>query len=134
MSYSFMSNINYKSTSTFTSPDEYYQTVGVFSTTSSSETPENGVIIFNDTDNEIQRKAKFLMIRSGADNDFIIQLSPSNYCVHIPAGELWSVDSIDEINKLYIRNIFETIVDSETNIVSTTSTTTGKLQWMIGYK
>lgn len=121
MSYSFMSNINYESTSTFTSPDEYYQTVGVFST-SSSETPENGVIIFNN--NEIQRKAKFLMIRAGADNDFIIQLSPSNYCVHIPAGELWSVDSIDEINKFYIRNIFS----------NGTQVTTGKLQWMIGYK
>ena len=122
MSYSFMSNINYESTSTFTSPDEYYQTVGVFSTTSSSETPENGVIIFND--NEIQRKAKFLMIRAGADNDFIIQLSPSNYCVHVPAGELWSVDSIDEINKFYIRNIFS----------NGEKVTTGKLQWMIGYK
>ena len=132
MSYSFMSNINYESTSTFTSPDEYYQTVGVFSTTSSSETPENGVIIFND--NEIQRKAKFLMIRTGVDNDFIIQLSPFKYCVHVPAGELWSVDSIDEIDKFYIRNIFKTIVDPETNVVSTTSTTTGKLQWMIGYK
>lgn len=122
MSYSFMSNINYESTSTFTSPDDYYQTVGVFSTTSSSETPENGVIIFND--NEIQRKAKFLMIRAGADNDFIIQLSPSNYCVHVPAGELWSVDSIDEINKFYIRNIFS----------NGEKVTTGKLQWMIGYK
>lgn len=122
MSYSFMSNINYESTSTFTSPDEYYQTVGVFSTTSSSETPENGVIIFND--NEIQRKAKFLMIRAGADNDFIIQLSPSNYCVHVPAGELWSVDSIDEINKFYIRNIFS----------NGEKVTNGKLQWMIGYK
>ena len=132
MSYSFMSNINYESTSTFTSPDEYYQTVGVFSTTSSSETPENGVIIFND--NEIQRKAKFLMIRAGVDNDFIIQLSPSNYCIHIPAGELWSVDSIDEINKFYIRNIFKTDINPETDEISTTSTTTGKLQWMIGYK
>ena len=122
MSYSFMSNINYESTSTFTSPDEYYQTVGVFSTTSSSETPENGVIIFND--NEIQRKAKFLMIRAGVNNDFIIQLSPSNYCVHVPAGELWSVDSIDEINKFYIRNIFS----------NGEKVTSGKLQWMIGYK
>ena len=122
MSYSFMSNINYESTSTFTSPDEYYQTVGVFSTTSSSETPENGVIIFND--NEIQRKAKFLMIRAGANNDFIIQLSPSNYCVHVPAGELWSVDSIEEINKFYIRNIFS----------NGEKVATGKLQWMIGYK
>ena len=122
MGYSFMSNINYESTSTFTSPSNYYQTVGVFSTTSSSETPENGVIIFNN--NEIQRKAKFLMIRAGVDNDFIIQLSPSNYCVHIPAGELWSVDSIDEINKLYIRNIFS----------GNEKVTTGKLQWMIGYK
>lgn len=120
MSYSFMSNIN--STSNFNSPDEYYQEVGKYNTNTSTETPENGVIVFND--NDIQRKAKFLMIRAGTENDFIIQLSPSNYCVHVPAGELWSVDSIDEIDKFYIRNIFS----------GSTSVDTGKLQWMIGYK
>ena len=120
MSYSFMSNI--KSTSTFNSPDNYFQTVNVFSSSSSTETPQNGVIVFNDEG--IQRKAKFLMIRAGNDNDFIIQLSPSNYCVYIPAGELWSVDSINEIDKIYIRNIF----------LEDTPVSSGKLQWMIGYK
>ena len=119
MSYSFMSNI--KSESDFSSPENYYQEVGVYEN-SSTETPENGAIIFNDED--IQRKAKFLMIRAGAENDFIIQLSPSKYCVHVPAGELWSVDSIDQIDKFYIKKIFS----------GTTSVSTGKLQWMIGYK
>ena len=120
MSYSFMSNI--RSDSTFNSPEDYYQEVGKYDTNTSTEIPENGVIVFND--NDIQRKAKFLMIRAGVSNDFIIQLSPSNYCVHIPAGELWSVDSIDEIDKFYIRNIFSNGAE----------TSTGKLQWMIGYK
>lgn len=120
MSYFFMSNI--KSTSTFNSPDNYFQNVGVFSSSSTAETPSNGVIIFNDEG--IQRKAKFLMIRAGNNNDFVIQLSPSNYCVYIPAGELWSVDSVDEVDKFYIRNIFS----------GNTKVSTGKLQWMIGYK
>ena len=121
MSYSFMSNIIVNN-SIPNSPEEYYQTVGVYNGNASAETPEQGIITFN-IDN-IEKKAKFLMIRAGASNDFIIQLSPSNYCVHVPAGELWSVDSIDEIDKLYIRKIFS----------NSTSVTTGKLQWMIGYK
>ena len=120
MSYSFMSNI-ISNDSMPASPEDYYQEVGVY-TNNSIDTPEDGVIVFND--NNIQRKAKFLMIRAGSLNDFIIQLSPSNYCVHVPAGELWSVDSIEEVDKFYIKKIFS----------GTTSVSTGKLQWMIGYK
>ena len=65
------------------------------------------------------------MIRAENEKSFIIQLYPSNYCVYIPAGELWSVDSIEQIEKLYIRNIFSLEGEKET---------TGKIQWMIGYK
>ena len=65
------------------------------------------------------------MIRAGYENDLLIELSPSNYCVYIPAGEMWSVDSIGEINKFTVKKIFTT-----TNV----ATSTGKLQWMIGYK
>ena len=123
MSYSFMSNINVNDEQTFSSPDNSYQSVGVYNN-SSEETPENGVIIFDD-ENNIKRKAKFLMIRAENEKSFIIQLFPSNYCVYVPAGELWSVDSIEQIEKLYIRKIFSTGGAEETS---------GKLQWMIGYK
>ena len=130
MSYSFMSNIYMDDN--FNSPESYFQEVGLYRDSSAPESPENGVIKFNDVG--IQRKAKFLMIRSGASNEFIIQLSPSKYCVHLQAGELWSVDSIEEIDKLYIKNIFQIENDPITQQKVSTTVNTGKLQWMIGYK
>ena len=109
MGYFYMSNIN--SFTTVTSPTDSYQDVTV-------DTP----IKFED--NNINQKANFIMIRAHQNNDVLIQLYPSNYGTYIPAGELWAVDSLDQIEELYVRKIFQ----------GTTSVTTGKIQWMIGYK
>ena len=128
MSYFYMSNIS--NFDNVTTPDESYLQVGVY-TGSSTETPENGVIKF--TKNNIDYTASFLMIRARADNDVLVELYPSQYGVYIPAGELWSVDSLDSIDKFYIRNIFTYRQTSETTYTPE-STNTGYIQWMIGYK
>ena len=83
-------------------------------------------ITFKDRNN-IQHNASFLMVRAGDSNDLLIQLEPSSYGVYIPAGEMWSVDSIGEIEKIIIKKI----IDPSGNGSALTS---GQIQWMIGYK
>lgn len=112
MSYNFLSNIN--NFDDFNNPDAAYETVYV-----------NDEINFIDN-NEIKHNASFLMIRAHADNDLLIQLMPWGYGVYIPADEMWSVDSLDDVEKIVIKKIF---------LKSTlTETAHGKIQWMIGYK
>ena len=115
MAYFFMSNIN--NFEDVNNIEASYQEVGIY--TGEGDEPINGVINFN------EQKASFLMVRAYYDNDILIQLSPSNYCVLVPAGELWSVDSINTIDKIYIRKIFDSNGESKNS---------GLIQWMIGYK
>lgn len=86
---------------------------------------ENYEIKFYDKQN-IKHNASFLMIRAGYESDLLIQLEPSGYCIYIPAGEMWSVDSIGEIEKFIIKKIFDP--NNKAAIAS------GKIQWMMGYK
>lgn len=114
MSYNFMSNI----------PD--------FSVVATGDKAFDDVykdteIIFQDKNN-IRHDASFLMIRAGYDSDLLIQLKPSEYCIYIPAGEMWSVDSIGEIEKFIVKEIFDPSDNEKVPIES------GKIQWMIGYK
>lgn len=122
MAYSYMSNIDDFSYVTY--PSRSYQVVGTYKS-NTTETPTNGVITFVD-ENNIAQKANFIMIRAHYNNDLLIQLYPSNYGVYIPAGELWAVDSIDKIEKIIIRKMF--------NNEGQSFTTGGRIQWMIGYK
>ena len=112
MGYFYMSNIN--SFTTVTSPTESYQSI-------STNVPIN----FEDN-NYINQKGNFIMIRAHQDNDLLVQLYPSTYGVYIPAGELWAVDSLEQIEKIYVRKVFSATSGQEL--------TTGKIQWMIGYK
>ena len=75
--------------------------------------------------NRVNQKAFFLMVRAHRDNDILIQIQPYGYGVYIPASEMWSVDSFNEIDSIIVKKIFN---DSGQSINS------GKLQWMIGYK
>lgn len=118
MGYFYMSNIN--NFNEVNSPVNSYQTIGKYLNESST----TGVIDFRDKN--IKQKANFIMIRAHGDNDLLIQLYPSEYGVYIPAGELWSVDSLNEIEKIMIRNIF--------SATTHTSIESGKIQWVIGYK
>jgi len=111
MSYNFMSNI--ANFSDVTNPDKSFV-----------EVEENTEIEFFDR-NLIKHKASFLMIRAGYDDDFLIELQPSSYCVYVPAGEMWSVDSIGEIEKFVIKKIFNSDGEEQSS---------GKIQWMMGYK
>ena len=111
MSYNFMSNIS--NFSSVTDPDKSFIQVN-----------KDAEIEFFDRD-LIKHKASFLMIRAEYNTDFLIELSPSNYCIYIPAGEMWSVDSIGEIEKFTIKKIFNTSGQEQAS---------GKIQWMIGYK
>lgn len=111
MSYNFMSNIS--NFSQVINPE-----------TSFIEVDENTEIEFFDR-GSIKQKASFLMIRAGYNNDLLVELKPSNYCVYIPAGEMWSVDSIGEIEKFAIKKIFNLDGNPQTS---------GKIQWMMGYK
>lgn len=122
MSYFYMSNIN--DFSNVHSPVQSYQQIGKYDSSSTLEEPSNGVITFKSIEG-IDQKANFLMIRAHNENDLLVQLYPSQYGTYIPAGELWAVDSLNEIEKIFIRNIFST---------TGTQLNSGKIQWMIGYK
>ena len=111
MSYNFMSNI--PDFSRVISAQNAYSVIKV-----------NDEIKFYDK-KDIKHNASFLMIRAGHDNDLLIQLEPSGYCIYIPAGEMWSVDSIGEIEKFIIKRIFSTGGAEISN---------GRIQWMMGYK
>ena len=122
MSYFYMSNID--DFNAVNSLDTAYQEVGVYnSENENNSTTTNGIITFSK--DGIDYSASFLMIRARYDNDLLVQISPYNYGVYIPANELWSVDSLDKIDKIIVRNIF----DTDGNSLST-----GYIQWMIGYK
>lgn len=112
MSYNFMSNI----------PDFSIVSEG---SKAFNEVEEDTEIVFYDREN-IKHNASFLMIRAGYGSDLLIQLQPSGYCIYIPAGEMWSVDSIGEIEKFVVKKIF--------NPEDKTEITSGSIQWMMGYK
>lgn len=113
MSYNFMSNIS--NLSNISTGNEAYQQINI-----------GDKINFIDK-NYIKHNASFLMIRAQSDNDLLIDLQPSGYCVYIPGGEMWSVDSIGEIESIVIKNIY----NPETKEPISQS---GYLQWMMGYK
>ncbi len=112
MSYNFMSNIS--NLSNINNMQESYQSVNV------------GSKIYFIDKNYNQHNASFLMIRAWNDNDLLIDLQPSGYCIYIPGGEMWSVDSIGEIESIIIKSIY----NSETKA----RISQGYLQWMMGYK
>lgn len=112
MSYNFLSNIN--NFDDFNNPNAAY--VEVYT---------DDEISFVDNDN-IPHNASFLMIRAHEDNDLLVQLMPWGYGVYIPADEMWSVDSLDNVEKIIVKKIFLHSSKAETSH--------GKIQWMIGYK
>lgn len=112
MSYNFLSNIN--DFSDFNTPEAAYVEVST-----------NQEISFIDNEN-IPHNASFLMIRAHSQNDLLIQLMPWGYGVYIPADEMWSVDSLDNVEKIVVKKIFQHSTK--------TDMTNGKIQWMIGYK
>lgn len=122
MSYFYMSNITNLDQSA--DKNKAYQEVKKCTQESVENGSGDGIINF--TKDNINYSASFLMIRARYDNDLLIELSPSNYGVYIPANELWSVDSLENIDKIYIRNIFHPKTGKELD--------TGYIQWMIGYK
>lgn len=111
MGYNFLSNIN--NFEDFNSPDNAYETI-----------PIEQEIPFVDN-NGAKQKASFLMIRASADNDLLVQLLPWGYGVYIPANELWSVDSMRDVEGIIIKKAFASSNRQET--------ANGKIQWMIGY-
>lgn len=114
MSYFFMSNI--QDFDDINNSDKSYAEVNV-----------GEIINFTDTNN-INKKASFFMARAHADNDILIQLLPYGYGVLIPATELWSVDSLMDLEGFIIKKIFNPQNGSELQ------SSTAKIQWMIGYK
>ena len=112
MAYLFMSNIN--NFDDISNLNAAYQTINIGET-----------INFIDNYN-INRKASFLMIRAHKDNDILVQILPYGYGVLVPAAEMWSVDSINEIEGIVIKKAF----DAE----ESTELSSCKIQWMIGYK
>jgi hypothetical protein len=83
-------------------------------------------IIFKDIDN-IPHKAHFLMIRAHSSNDLLLEILPYGYGVYVPSNEMWSVDSINDINGFKIKKAFQPGSSNEI-------TSNIKFQWMIGYK
>ena len=122
MSYNFLSNIqNFEQ---FNNIDKAYQEIDVHPD-NADENNITGIIYFKDINTNISHEASFLMIRAHANNDLLIQLIPYGSGVYIPAGEMWSVDSLNGIEGIALRRAF----DKNGN-----SLTKGKIQWMIGYK
>jgi len=129
MSYSYMSNIN--NFTDVTSPIKAYQEIKKYK----NDNSQDGIIDFNG------QKANFLMIRAHSSNSLLIELystdNNNNYGVFIPAGELWSVDSLFSIEKIIIKEIFIVEKDEQGNVQSerqATNNEVGYIQWMIGYK
>lgn len=87
------------------------------------------VDILFENNNNITKKAFFLMIRAHSDNDLLIEILPYGYGVYIPAGEMWSVDSIKGIEGFKIKKAFN---PKNNNIIG--DSTPKKVQWMIGYR
>jgi len=112
MSYKFMSNIN--NFEEINNPDKAYIQVN-----------KDEEILFKDNNN-IDKKALFLMIRAHTSNDLLVEILPYGYGVYVPAGEMWSVDSINEISSIKVKKAFSPSNNSEIN--------SPKIQWMIGYK
>lgn len=112
MSYKFLSNIN--NFDDFSDADKAYITPEI-----------NEEINFIDANN-INQEANFLMVRAHGSNDLLIQILPYNYGVFIPAGELWSVDSLSNLQGLTVKKAF--------SAGTSTSINNPKIQWMIGYK
>lgn len=116
MSYYFMSNI--KNFDEINSPDKAYLSIS---------TGEE--IIFKNSNN-MEKKSSFLMIRAHSSNNLLVEILPYGYGVYIPADEMWSVDSITDIEGFKVRKAFE----KNNNSTTTSITTSAKLQWMIGYR
>lgn len=116
MSYFFMSNIN--NLNAINSPSQAYQ-----------EVSKGDKIEFKA--NNVSYSASFLMVRADYRNDILIKIHSNglDYGVYIPAGELWSVDSLEGIDNFYITNIFNADPNAAGEELST-----GYIQWMIGYK
>lgn len=116
MSYNFLSNIN--NFDDFNVPDAAYVPISV-----------NQEIVLKDNE-DIPHNASFLVIRAHSSNDLLVQLMPWGYGVYIPADEMWSVDSLDNVEKIIIKKIFL----KDQDYASTDAPGAGKIQWMIGYK
>ena len=113
MAYLFMSNI--KDFDDINNPDDAFQEISIGDT-----------IYFTDS-NSINKKASFLMVRAHEDNDLLIQILPYGYGVLVPATEMWSVDSLNEIEGITIKKAFNPVTSNELS-------DNVKIQWMIGYK
>ena len=114
MSYLFMSNI--QDFDDINNANKSYAEVNIGDT-----------INFTDIYNN-DKKASFFMARAHADNDLLIQLLPYGYGVLIPATELWSVDSLTDLEGFIVKKAFNPENGAELQ------TSTAKIQWMIGYK
>lgn len=112
MSYNFLSNIN--NFTDFNDPSKAYQNVDI-----------DEEINFLDID-EIPHDATFVMFRADKSNDLLIQLLPWQSGVYIPADEMWSIESLNNIQGFKLKKAFDSNTSQEL--------TSGKIQWMIGYK
>ena len=112
MAYNFLSNIsNFDS---INNPDEAYEQI-----------PVEEEVSFLDN-NKIQHNASFIMIRAHESNDLIVQLLPWGYGIYVPANEMWSAESLDNVEGFIIKKAFALPSLGEASL--------GKIQWMIGYK
>ena len=112
MAYNFLSNIS--NFDDFNNPDDAYQ-----------EVPVGEEINFIDNNN-ILHTGSFLMIRAHESNDLLVQLLPWGYGVYIPANEMWSAESLDNIEGIVVKKSFANSTLGESSLA--------KIQWMIGYK
>lgn len=112
MSYNFLSNIN--DFSNFNNPDKAYQTINI-----------DEEIEFLDTEG-IPHKASFLMFRADKSNHLLIQLLPWESGIYLPSNEVWSIESLNNIKGFKIKKAF--------NSNNLNELSSGKIQWMIGYK
>lgn len=112
MSYNFLSNI--KNFDNFNNPDQAYEQI-----------PINEEINFLDNNN-IAHDASFIMIRAHESNDLLVQLLPWGYGVYIPANEMWSAESLNDVEGIVIKKAF--------TLPTLGESVYGKIQWMIGYK
>ena len=83
---------------------------------------ESGVVKFQEGDNSIF--CSFVTLRSHEDNHLLFQLGTYGSLQYVPAGEVFSIEGIAEIDR--IRLIRSIGLDGR-------DLSTGKFQWIVGF-
>ena len=83
---------------------------------------ESGIVKFCEGDESVF--CSFLTLRSHEDNHLLFQLGNYGNLLYVPAGEVFSIEGIAEVNKIRLMR---------STGLSGQDLSTGKFQWIVGF-